>query len=117
MPMISDTLHKEVISIGHFCFFMQSNLCATCQKQTQSAIKLRKAYGPAKVLEVHEKSDLVPALVHKKKFDCVPRSNHETCMKCFNWKFTKNMIEFPFPLMKYELVRELSFIDCVLPIP
>ena len=27
------------------------------------------------------------------------------------------MIEFPFPLMKYELVRELSFIDCVLPIP
>ena len=68
-------------------------------------------------MEVHEKSDLVPALVHKKKFDCVPRSNHETCMKCFNWKFTKNMIEFPFPLMKYELVRELSFIDCVLPIP
>ena len=63
------------------------------------------------------KNDLVPALVHKKKFDCVPRSNHETCMKCFNWKFTKNMIEFPFPLMKYELVRELSFIDCVLPIP
>ena len=38
-------------------------------------------------------------------------------MKCFYWKFTKNMIEFPFPLMKYELVRELSFIDCVLPIP
>ena len=71
----------------------------------------------SKVLEVHEKSDLVPAPVHKNKFDCVPRSNQETCMKCFYWKFTKNMIEFPFPLMKYELVRELSFIDCVLPIP
>ena len=71
----------------------------------------------SKVLEVHEKSDLVPALVHKKKFDCVPRSNHETCMKCLNWKFTKNMIEFPFPLMRYELVREIPFIDCVLPIP
>ena len=42
----------------------------------------------------------------------------KTGMKCFNWsKFPKNMIEFPFPLMKYELVRELSFIDCVLPIP
>ena len=71
----------------------------------------------SKVLEVHEKSDLVPAPVHKNKFDCVPRSNQETCMKCFYWKFTKNMIEFPFPLMRYELVRELSFIDCVLPIP
>ena len=73
--------------------------------------------GPKVVMEVHEKRDLVPAPVHKNKFDCVPRSNQETCMKCFYWKFTKNMIEFPFPLMKYELVRELSFIDCVLPIP
>ena len=77
----------------------------------------RKKSMNLKVLEVHEKSDLVPAPVHKNKFDCVPRSNQETCMKCFYWKFTKNMIEFPFPLMKYELVRELSFIDCVLPIP
>ena len=36
-----------------------------------------------KELEVHEKSDVVPALVPKKKFDCVPQSNHEICMKCF----------------------------------
>ena len=79
--------------------------------------KRKTSHDVPKVLEVHEKSDLVPAPVHKNKFDCVPRSNQETCMKCFYWKFTKNMIEFPFPLMKYELVRELSFIDCVLPIP
>ena len=86
-------------------------------KRKRTGQDSQNLFEKGKVLEVHEKNDLVPALVHKKKFDCVPRSNHETCMKCFNWKFTKNMIEFPFPLMKYELVRELSFIDCVLPIP
>ena len=35
----------------------------------------------SKVLEVHEKSDLVPAPVHKEKNDCVPKSDHEIWQK------------------------------------
>ena len=34
-----------------------------------------------KVLEVHEKSDLVPAPVHEEKNDCVPQSDHEIWQK------------------------------------
>ena len=34
-----------------------------------------------KVLEVHVKSDLVPAPVHEEKNDCVPQSDHEIWQK------------------------------------
>ena len=35
----------------------------------------------SKVLEVHVKSDLVPAPVHEEKNDCVPQSDHEIWQK------------------------------------
>ena len=40
-----------------------------------------KTFKNLKVLEVHEKSDLVPAPVHKEKIDCVPKSDHEIWQK------------------------------------
>ena len=38
----------------------------------------------SKVLEVHEKSDLVPAPVQEEKNDCVPQSDYDDAIVVYN---------------------------------
>ena len=53
----------------------------SCQAVASISRLLECSTRTRKVLEVHEKSDLVPAPVHEEKNDCVPQSDHEIWQK------------------------------------